>query len=174
MWLQDTPLTTPASAGQWQFHLQLHHQVDAGPTSAVALRDHSACLSSLCWPKASPELDSLLLTLGLLALPPGKEKKNGMPTDDKIPQLCLSSLLIPAALSQVELHYSISLSLSLSQHSNYVKYGIKQAKVQKQQWSSVSFHQFCHWQSRPRVHISAVCIFCVSCVSETPSFLVVE
>lgn len=54
-----------------------------------------------------------------------------MPADDKTPQPCLSSLLIPAALSQVELYYSIS--LSLSQHSNYVKYGTKQAKAQKQQ-----------------------------------------
>lgn len=54
-------------------------------------------------------------------------------SDDKIPQPCLSSLLIPAALSQVELHSSISLSLSLSQHWNYVKHGIKQAKAQEQQ-----------------------------------------
>lgn len=133
--------------------------------------DHSACPSSLHWPKASPEPDSLLPSLGLLALPSGKKKKNRMPTDDKIAQPCLSTLLIPSALSQVELYYSISLSLSLSQHSYYVKYGIKQGKAQKQQWSSVSLHQLCRWQSQPRAHISTICIYCIS---ETPFFLMVE
>lgn len=168
MWIQDTPLTTPASAAKWQFHLQLTGiRYDAGTTFAVALYGPQ-CLPVL------PVLTQSITWAGQLAPHTGfagtstKEKKNQTPTDDKIPQPCLSSLLIPAALSQVELYYSISLSLSLSQHSNYVKYGIKQAKAQKQQWNSVSFHQFCCWQSQPSVPISAVCI---DCVSETPSFL---
>lgn len=122
-----------------------------------------ALTQSITWAGQLPALTGF-------AFSPGK-KKNRMPTDDKTPQPCLSSLLIPAALSQVKLYYSISLSLSLSQHSNDVKYGIKQAKAQKQQWSSVSFHQFCLWQSQPRVHISTECIYCVS---QTPSFLMVE
>lgn len=57
------------------------------------------------------------------------KKNDPVPTDDKAPQLSLSGLLIPAASSQVELYYSMSLSLSLSQHSNYVERGIKQAKA---------------------------------------------
>lgn len=153
---------------------------DAGTTFSIALYGTTEPAWPPCaGPKYHLSWGSLLPPLGLLALPP--KINYPMPTDDKAPQPCLSSLLIPAALSQVELYYSMSLSLSLSQHSNYVKCGIKQAKAQKQQQNSVPSYQFfCHWQSQPSVrisqatqcssHFSAVRIYCVS---EIPSFLMV-
>lgn len=140
-------------ADKWEFHHSAHrHQIWCWYNFFYStVRDHRACLASLCWPKAPPELGQLAPITRFAST--STKKGYPVPTDDKAPQPCLSSLLIPAALSQVELYYSMS--LSLSQHSNYVKYGIKQAKVQKQQWNSVSSYQiFRHWQSQPSVHIN--------------------
>lgn len=139
---RHTSHTTHAPAHQPQltqlingnFIIQLTDtRYDADTTFSVALYGTTEPVWPPCaGPKHHLSWGSLLPRLGLLAFPP-KKKNYPMPTDDKAPQPCLSSLLIPAALSQVELYYHMSLSLSLSQHSNYVKYSIKQAKAQKQQ-----------------------------------------
>lgn len=131
---QDTSRTTHGAAYQPQLTQLINENViiqltdnryDAGTKFSVA-RDSLPGLSA---PAQSTTRAGAACSHHWVCYSTSTKKNDPVPTDDKAPQPSLSGLLIPAASSQVELYYSMSLSLSLSQHSNYVERGIKQAKA---------------------------------------------
>lgn len=156
---RHNPHTTPAPAHQSQltqlvsgnFIIQLTDTTgDAGSTFSAPLYGHRACVASLCWPKATPDTGQLAPTIAFVSTS----------TKKKLPSANWWQSSSASSLQLIETHclrwnYIIVCHCQCHCHRIQIKYSIKQANAQKQQWNLVSFYQsFCHRQSPPSVRIS--------------------